>query len=122
MISNSEKQEAQVKASADQQAPLLEIDHVTRRFERKPDFAAKLAARLGAPINRRTVHAVDDASFAIHQREVVGLVGESGCGKSTLGVSWRALMTRQKAAFSIGGRMLPMLQGKRPENSISRSR
>ncbi|MBQ8201975.1 MAG: ABC transporter ATP-binding protein [Clostridia bacterium] len=33
----------------------------------------------------RTLHAVDDVSFAIRPGETLGLVGESGCGKTTVG-------------------------------------
>jgi peptide/nickel transport system permease protein len=53
-------------------APLLEVDDVSRQFS-LPGFWSK-----------KTLHAVDDVSFAIGRREIVALVGESGSGKSTI--------------------------------------
>ncbi len=65
--------------------PLLELRGVSKRFERRLDFAGRLARRLGANLRETTVHAVDQVDLAVREGEVVGLVGESGCGKSTLG-------------------------------------
>ncbi|HUQ27805.1 MAG TPA: oligopeptide/dipeptide ABC transporter ATP-binding protein [Usitatibacter sp.] len=65
--------------------PLLELRGVSKRFVKRLDFAGRIARKLGARLTESTVHAVDNVSLAIREREVVGLVGESGCGKSTLG-------------------------------------
>jgi peptide/nickel transport system permease protein len=52
--------------------PLLEVTGLTRTFRMRGFWSEKL------------LHAVDDVSFTIGQREIVALVGESGSGKSTI--------------------------------------
>ena len=53
-------------------APLLQTDNLSRHF------------RLGNSLQRKTLHAVDDVSLQIGEREIVALAGESGSGKSTI--------------------------------------
>ena len=40
--------------------------------------------KIGNAISRRTLHAVDDVSLDIGERQIVALAGESGSGKSTI--------------------------------------
>ena len=51
---------------------LLTAEHLTRHF------------KIGGALSRRTLHAVDDVSITIGEREIVALAGESGSGKSTV--------------------------------------
>jgi peptide/nickel transport system ATP-binding protein len=51
---------------------LLRAEHLTRHF------------KIGGALSRLTLHAVDDVSFTIGEREIVALAGESGSGKSTI--------------------------------------
>jgi peptide/nickel transport system ATP-binding protein len=51
---------------------LLRAEHLTKHF------------KIGGAMARGTLHAVDDVSFRIGEREIVALAGESGSGKSTV--------------------------------------
>ncbi len=52
--------------------PLLRTEGLTKHF------------KIGNALSRLTLHAVDDVSLAIGEREIVALAGESGSGKSTI--------------------------------------
>lgn len=57
---------------------LLQVHHLVKHFPLRRDLFQR---------KREVVHAVDDVSFNLADRETLGLVGESGCGKSTVGRS-----------------------------------
>ena len=72
--------------------PLVVADRLTKFF----------------PLSRgRQIHAVDNVTLTIHEREVVGLVGESGSGKSTLGKTLIGLHAKTSGAVSYRAEALP---------------
>jgi peptide/nickel transport system ATP-binding protein len=53
-------------------AAILRTEGLTRHF------------RIGSTLSQRTLHAVDNVSISIGERQIVALAGESGSGKSTI--------------------------------------
>ncbi|MFM7781122.1 MAG: ATP-binding cassette domain-containing protein, partial [Alphaproteobacteria bacterium] len=92
-------------------APMLELRGITRRFEKKLDFAGRIAQRLGAPVREEVVHAVDGVDLSVRKGEVVGLVGESGCGKSTLGRMVAGILPPTEGTILRDGRDIKALTG-----------
>ena len=92
-------------------APMLELRGITRRFEKKLDFAGRIAQRLGAPVREEVVHAVDGVDLTVRKGEVVGLVGESGCGKSTLGRMVAGILPPTEGTILRDGRDIKALSG-----------
>jgi peptide/nickel transport system ATP-binding protein len=59
-------------AGITQPQPLLRTDRLTKHF------------KIGNALSRRTLHAADDITLSIGERQIVALAGESGSGKSTI--------------------------------------
>ncbi len=60
------------------------------------------------PIKKnQVVHAVDDVTLTVHEKEIVGLVGESGSGKSTLGKTLLGLHDKTAGQVIYDGETLP---------------
>ena len=75
---------------------ILDVSHLKKYFE------------LG---RGRTLKAVDDVSFRIHQGETLGLVGESGCGKTTCGRTCLGMYKKTGGDVKYLGRDIHTLKG-----------
>jgi peptide/nickel transport system ATP-binding protein len=83
--------------------PILEAREVTRRFSPRVTLGDRIAALLGAKVDRRPVRAVTEVSLAVQRGETLGLVGESGCGKSTLGRMLAGIMAPSSGEVRLSG-------------------
>ncbi len=81
--------------------PLLRTTDLTRHF------------RLGGIFSHQVLHAVDDISMEIGEREIVAVVGESGSGKSTLARLLAMLYRPTRGRISFRGRPLESLRSRR---------
>ncbi len=92
--------------------PIIELRGVTKRFETRPDAAARLVRRMrGIGAAPPVVRAVDAVDLQVQKGEVLGLVGESGCGKSTLGRMVAGIMPPSDGQVMYHGRDRATLDG-----------
>ncbi len=82
--------------------PLLRVVDLTRHFRVGGLFA-----------NKQVLHAVDDFSFTINEREIVALVGESGSGKSTIARLLARVYTPTRGEIYYRGRPIHTLRSRR---------
>ena len=80
---------------------LLRADHLTRHFS------------IGGTLARGTLHAVDDVSFSISEREIVALAGESGSGKSTVARLLARVYKPTSGTVAFEGRPLSAFRSRR---------
>jgi oligopeptide/dipeptide ABC transporter ATP-binding protein len=90
---------------------IAEARNISKRFAHQPDFAEKMAAKLGAASAPTVVHALDGVDLSVRKGEVVGLVGESGCGKSTLGRVIAGMLPATEGEVFVNGREWDALRG-----------
>ncbi|HXZ99191.1 MAG TPA: ABC transporter ATP-binding protein [Candidatus Binatia bacterium] len=81
-------------------APLLRTVELTRHF------------RLGGLLSNRVLHAVDDLTITIADREIVALVGESGSGKSTVARLLARLYRPTRGTIHYRGRSVESLRSR----------
>lgn len=74
------------KTITQSEAPLLEVKNLETAFK----------------IDGKYYNAVDNVSFSVKPRQIVGIVGESGCGKSVMSLSIMKLLPKENGKI-IGG-------------------
>lgn len=95
----------------------LSLDGITKRFSPNLSLGDQIAARLGAKVETRSVHAVEEVSLAVMRGETLGLVGESGCGKSTLGRIAAGILPTTSGRAALGGEPV-MVDGRKTTTRV----
>ena len=91
----------------------VEIWSVSKAFRIPTNQAATLKQRVLHPLqgqDYRTLRALEDVSFDVHEGEFFGIVGRNGSGKSTLLKLIASIYRADKGTISVAGRMAPFIE------------
>ncbi|MCQ9615604.1 ATP-binding cassette domain-containing protein [Paenalcaligenes niemegkensis] len=79
---------------------LLEVEGLSKEFVLQRDVLGR---------TEKSLKAVDNVSFSLHKKEVLGLVGESGSGKTTVGRTLLKLVEPTQGSIHFEGRDISKL-------------
>jgi len=94
-------------------APAVTVEALSKTFLLPHRQYSTLKERALHPFASRTfdtLHAVDDATFAIHQGEFFGIVGRNGSGKSTLLKCLAGIYEADAGHTAVRGRLSPFIE------------
>ncbi len=93
------------------------IDRVSRAFAPEITLGDRIAAKLGARVETRSLQAVNAVTLELAKGETLGLVGESGCGKSTLGRVAAGILPPSSGTVALDGKPV-LLNGRKATTRI----
>ncbi len=86
---------------------IVSVTHLKKYFKIKKGFFGRF--RKG---EQQYIHAVDDISFSVGEKEVLGFIGESGCGKSTMSRTLLRLLEPTSGSIMFNGEDLLALDSR----------
>ncbi len=101
------------RPSAQENAPLLEIRGLRKRFDLSGDFLEQLRFKGGRLVRHQEfVHAINGVDLSIRRGEALCVVGESGCGKSTVARTVMGLLSPSAGEIHYDGTRIDDLSPK----------
>jgi ABC-2 type transport system ATP-binding protein len=104
--------------AAPTQAPIdrpvvIEVRRINKTFQIPENKVDTLRERVTQPFNKgsyRTLQALRDVSFDVHQGEFFGIVGRNGSGKSTLLKIMSSIYRPDSGTVRMAGRLAPFIE------------
>ena len=95
-------------------SPVIRVENVTQRFRlihERPDSLRELFTKLlRSKSEFHDFEAVRNASFEVHEGEIVGLIGRNGSGKSTLLKIVAGVYTPTSGRVEVRGSIAPLIE------------
>jgi oligopeptide/dipeptide ABC transporter ATP-binding protein len=96
------------RSAAPDGEPLLRVERMSRHF------------KIGNAVSRKSLHAVDDATFTVGERQIVAVAGESGSGKSTLARVLAKIYAPTSGEIYFQGKPVSKMRSRRARLAYSR--